>query len=404
VTDEKLQKDKPAPPRPERSGKSLTIPAGRLAGSVQCLNCGTRLQGPFCYYCGQPDKNFMRFFPVLLREFLEDFLELDSRFTRTMKPLLFLPGKLTRDYLDGRRFRYTPPIRLYIFSSMAFFILAAMLAGSAVTIKSSDLSDTGIVTALSIESADPEKLEKVREALDQLDPELAEKVDLAIRESMATPESRPADEPKVDSESFGLTVDLGDEEEDEDDKISFNDKPWDKETNPLIIPLMPDFVNDWINDEIEESPQKGKEIEANPNLIIDKIFEVLPVTMFILLPLVALLLKFWYLFAGKFYIEHLILALHNHSFLFVVFLLSMAINSLAGWREPNEEGWITTAANIFNVTMIAWIPIYFLLSLKRVYQQSWKLTVAKYFVISLSYLILLSLATSVAAVMSFVLL
>ena len=314
----------------------------------------------------------MRFFPVLLREFLEDFLELDSRFTRTMKPLLFLPGKLTRDYLDGRRFRYTPPIRLYIFSSMAFFILAAMLAGSAVTIKSSDLSDTGIETVLSIESADPD--------------------------------SPPADEPEVDSESFGLTVDLGDEEEYEDDAISFNNKPWDKETNPLIIPLMPDFVNDWINDEIEESPQKGKEIEANPNLIIDKVFEVLPVTMFILLPLVALLLKFWYLFAGKYYIEHLILALHNHSFLFVVFLLSMIINSLAGWREPNEEGWITTAANIFNVTMIAWIPIYFLLSLKRVYQQSWKLTVAKYFVISLSYLILLSLATSVAAVMSFVLL
>jgi len=405
VTDEKLQKDKPAPPRPEQSGKSLTIPASRLAGSVRCLNCGTPLEGPFCYYCGQPDKNFMRFFPVLLREFLEDFLELDSRFTRTMKPLLFLPGKLTRDYLDGRRFRYTPPIRLYIFSSMAFFILAAMLAGGAVTIDSNDLSDTGIGTALSIESADPEKLEKVREALDQLDPELAEIVDLAIRESMATPESRPADEPEVDSESFGLTVDdLGDEEEDEDDTISFNDKPWDKETNPLIIPLMPDFVNDWINDEIEESPQKGKEIEANPNLIIDKVFEVLPVTMFILLPLVALLLKFWYLFAGKYYIEHLILALHNHSFLFVVFLLSMIINSLAGWREPNEEGWITTAANIFNVTMIAWIPIYFLLSLKRVYQQSWKLTVAKYFVISLSYLILLSLATSVAAVMSFVLL
>ncbi len=346
----------------------------------------------------------MRFFPVLLREFLEDFLELDSRFTRTMKPLLFLPGKLTRDYLDGRRFRYTPPIRLYIFSSMAFFILAAMLAGSAVTIDASGVSESENGPVIYLGSADSEKLDEAREALDQVDPDVAELVDLAIRESMATPESRPTDEPEVDSKSFGLTVDLGDEEEDEDDKISFNDKPWDKETNPLIIPLMPDFVNDWINDEIEESPQKGKEIEANPNLIIDKVFEVLPVTMFILLPLVALLLKFWYLFAGKYYIEHLILALHNHSFLFVVFLLSMAINSLAGWREPNEEGWITTAANIFNVTMIAWIPIYFLLSLKRVYQQSWKLTVAKYFVISLSYLILLSLATSVAAVMSFVLL
>jgi len=404
MTDENSQKEPSVPPRPEGPVTSLTIPPRRLAGSVRCLNCGTLLEGPFCYYCGQPDKNFMRFFPVLIREFLEDFLELDSRFTRTMKPLLFLPGKLTRDYLDGRRFRYSPPLRLYIFSSMIFFILAATLAGGAITIDSSDLSDTGLGTALSIDSADPEKLEKVREALDQLDPELAEKVDLAIRESTATPESRPADEPEADSKSHGITVDLGDEEDGEDDSININGEPWDKETNPLIIPLMPDFVNAWVNDEIEESPQKGKEIEANPNLIIDKVFEVLPVTMFILLPLVALLLKFWYLFAGKYYIEHLILALHNHSFLFVVFLLIMVLNSLAGWREPTEEGWITTAANMFNVTMLGWVPIYFLLSLKRVYQQGWTMTMAKYFVISLSYLILLALATSVVAVMSFVLL
>ncbi len=88
----------------------------------------------------------------------------------------------------------------------------------------------------------------------------------------------------------------------------------------------------------------------------------------------------------------------------MVFLLIMVLNSLAGWREPTEEGWITTAANIFNVTMVAWVPVYFLLSLKRVYQQSWTMTVAKYCVISLSYLILLSLTTVVAAVLSFVLL
>ena len=38
-------------------------------------------------------------------------------------------------------------------------------------------------------------------------------------------------------------------------------------------------MNDWVNDEIEESPLKGKEIEANPNLTIDKVFDVLPVTL-----------------------------------------------------------------------------------------------------------------------------
>ncbi len=257
----------------------------------------------------------MRFFPVLLREFLEDFLELDSRFMRTLKPLLFKPGKLTRDYLDGKRFRYTPPIRLYIFSSMAFFILAAMLAGNVITIDGRDLSDTGIGAALSTDAADSERLEKVREALEPVEPGLAEKVDLTIRESMATTEPQPTDEPEVDGKSHGFIVNLADEIEDDDDTININGEPWDRETNPLIISWMPDFVNDWINDEIEESPQKGKEIEANPNLILDKIFDVFPVTMFILLPLAALLLKFWYLFAGKYYIEHLILALHNHSFL-----------------------------------------------------------------------------------------
>ncbi len=350
MTDANLQKEKPVPPRPEYPGKSLTIQPRRLAGSAQCLNCGTSLEGPFCYYCGQPDKNFMRFFPVLLREFLEDFLELDSRFMRTMKPLLFLPGKLTRDYLDGRRFRYTPPLRLYIFSSMIFFVLAATLAGDAIKIDGRDLSDSGIGPVLSIDAANPEK------------------------------------------------------PEDDDDIININGEQWDKETNPLIIPLMPDFVNDWVNDEIEESPQKGKEIEANPNLIVDKVFDVLPVTMFVLLPLAALLFKFWYLFARKYYIEHLILALHNHSFLFVIFLLSMVLNSRAGWLEPTEEGPITTTVSWVNMAIYAWIPVYFLLSLKRVYQQSWSMTVAKYFVISLSYLILLSVTTSVAAIMSFVLL
>ena len=372
MTDENLQK--PVPPRPEGPRKSLTIPQKRLAGSTQCLNCGTALKGPFCYYCGQPDKNFMRFFPALLREFMEDFLELDSRFTRTMKPLLFLPGKLTRDYLDGKRFRYTPPLRLYIFSSMVFFILAAMLAGDAITIDVSGLADNGIGPVLSTDAADPEKLEKNRKALDQVDPGLAKELDLA-------------------NEAVG-----------DDDVININGEPWDKETNPLIIPLMPDFVNDWVNDEIEESPLKGKEIEANPNLIIDKVFDVLPVTMFVLLPLVALLFKFWYLFARKYYIEHLILALHNHSFVFVIFLLSMLSDSFAGWFEPSGAGPVTTTVSWISTAILAWIPVYFLLSLKRVYRQGWTMTLAKYFVISLSYLILLALTTAVAALLSFVLL
>lgn len=88
--------------------KAFTLSARRLAGSPACLNCATALMGPFCHYCGQPDKNLMRFFPALVRDLLGDVVDFDSRFMRTLKPLLFRPGKLTRDYLDGRRFRLFP--------------------------------------------------------------------------------------------------------------------------------------------------------------------------------------------------------------------------------------------------------------------------------------------------------
>lgn len=349
-------------------GKSLTIASDRLAGSEACLNCGTPLQGPFCYYCGQPDKNMMRFFPALLRELLEDTLDFDSRFARTLKPLLLKPGKLTRDYLEGRRFRYVPPLRLYIFSSIAFFFLAATLTSGAITVSTSEDDEPTVNQQLSAEDQ-----ARVDEALKKVDPSIAEEFTQAMNEE-------------------------------DDDRIRFNDRDWDRETNPLIIPLMPDRINNWVNDEIEKSPEKGRQIEDNPNLITDKIFDVLPVTMFILLPMVALLFKFWYLFAKKYYVEHLIFALHNHSFLFVLFLIMMLAKSFADWQDPSEEGLLSTAVSWFIAALWIWIPIYLLVSLKRVYQQRWLLTIGKFSCIGVSYLMLLGLATVIVALTSFVLL
>lgn len=367
--------------------KSLTIKPQRLAGSDTCLNCGTPLQGPFCHYCGQPDKRLVRFFPVLIREFFEDFLELDSRFTRTMRPLLFQPGRLTRDYLDGRRYRYTPPIRLFIFSSMLFFILAATLASNAIQVGNvriydddSDivtLSDRGQLARL------PEEVRK--EVEDELERERAQ-----AEQAWEGARDRSApDEPEAPTE--------------DDFPIKFNDEEWDRETNPLIIPGMPDSFNEWINDEIEKSPQKAKEIEENPNIIVDKIFELLPATMFIMLPIVALLFKFWYLFARKYYIEHLIHALHNHAFLFVVLTITLLNNAFINWRvSSGGESWHHLAW--LNIAIYTWIPIYLLVSLKTVYRQGWFLTVCKYFVIGISYIVLLTLVTTVVALLGFLLL
>lgn len=369
--------------------RSLTLSAARLAGSDACMNCGTPLQGPFCHYCGQPDKNLVRFFPVLVRELLEDFVDFDSRFVRTLKPLLFKPGKLTRDYLDGKRFRYVPPLRLYIFSSITFFFLAAILSIDFVEV-GKEVNDDPAVPAVHISATEKEELQQALEGLENVRPGLAEEVTRKIEEAEAEkPVENGAEAKSAIPEDF---------------TFNFNGEPWDRETNPLIIPLLPDRVNDWINDEIENSPQKGREIEKNPDLIRDKFLEMMPATMFVLLPVVALLFKFWYLFAGKYYVEHLIFALHNHSFIFVLMIITMLLTTFVEWREPAGEGPLTSVMIILNIVVYTWIPAYLLLALRRVYQQGWWMSVAKFSVIGMSYLVLLIMAGIFAAVLSFLLL
>jgi hypothetical protein len=91
-----------------------------------CENCGTVLNGPFCSQCGQRAIS-----PVVsLRQFASDVLDglfsVDSRIWRTILPLLFQPGSLTRDYLAGRRERYLPPFRTYLIMSLLFFMIASV--------------------------------------------------------------------------------------------------------------------------------------------------------------------------------------------------------------------------------------------------------------------------------------
>jgi hypothetical protein len=360
---------------------SLSLRAEKLAGSTKCLNCGTELKGPFCYFCGQPDRNFMRFFPVLLRDLMEDLLDLDSRFVRTMKPLLFKPGRLTRDYMEGRRFRYAPPMRLYIFSSIVFFLLAAVISSDAVSI-GGVFDENGNIQ---IAEAPVAGQQKVEEALNKLPPDVRKEldVDAIVAEAQGQKQS-----------SAGLKV----------EEIQFNDEPWNRETNPVDIKWFPDWLNDRINDEIEESPQKAEQINANPNLIIDKVFDILPATMFILLPVVALIFKFWYLFAKRYYIEHLIFALHNHAFLFVSLTLILLASLSEALFTRNGYTEAATAANWVMIVIGVWIPVYLLISLRVVYKQNWPLTIGKFSFIGMSYMTLLVMVTSGVAIASFVLL
>ena len=91
---------------------------------TECLNCATKLQGRYCHGCGQSTDDHHRSIGHLLWEAVEGITHLDGRLANTVPALLFHPGKLARDYIEGRRMRHVPPFRLFLVSLLIFMFAA----------------------------------------------------------------------------------------------------------------------------------------------------------------------------------------------------------------------------------------------------------------------------------------
>lgn len=120
------------------------------------------------------------------------------------------------------------------------------------------------------------------------------------------------------------------------------------------------------------------------------IFNALPPAMLVSLPLFALLLKFTYISRRRLYVEHLIVALHSHAFIFLSLLLLALLGLLGYWLAP-RVGWAGAPLHGLRVAIGIWLPLYLLLMQKRVYGQGWLVTVLKYGFVGTCYSILLFL-------------
>ena len=120
--------DEPAAPRDVAVPESSAIVADASAVvPVRCKNCDAMLLGRFCANCGQAADVHVPTTRELLHELLEGVTHSDSRLWRTLTTLWFKPGKLTEEFVAGRRVAYLPPFRLYLVLSILFFLLASFV-------------------------------------------------------------------------------------------------------------------------------------------------------------------------------------------------------------------------------------------------------------------------------------
>ena len=93
----------------------------------QCLNCGLVFEVPdeFCPRCGQENHQRIKSIRIFLVDSFKDVVDIDSRFYRSIAPFLFKPGRLTSEYISGRRKHFVQPIRLYLVLSFIYFFVSS---------------------------------------------------------------------------------------------------------------------------------------------------------------------------------------------------------------------------------------------------------------------------------------
>src|SRR5690554_1319742 len=100
----------------------------KLRGNKKCLNCGYLVRKRYCPKCGQENIETRQSFHYLFTHFIEDLVHYDGSFWKTLKAILFKPGELTKEYLQGKRKKYVPPVKLYIFVSFFVFFVGGLVS------------------------------------------------------------------------------------------------------------------------------------------------------------------------------------------------------------------------------------------------------------------------------------
>ena len=327
---------------------------------THCENCGAPLTGHYCAQCGQAAVDYRRSFRHVIADVLESFLNWDSKFFATIALLIFKPWRLTNEFLTGKRVRYVNPLRLYLLASILFFF--------AVNYGARDLRfEPG-----KLGSKDRAELEADLKKAD-LPPAAREELQALLRESSPS----PAPSPTADVASPSPAPETGKERVEygkigERPFVVFDSKA--KSATPF---------ERWIEGRAKE---KMGEHGTKMGLFIATLFSNLPYMMLCCIPLFAFVLKILYIRRHIFYIDHLIYALHIHTFAYTgIMLIVLATIGLTRFAPGPIAGWIIALLWIAFVVQI-------FLSIRRVYRQGWFFSIFKFLFGGFVYLIVLAAA------------
>ncbi|RWY50145.1 DUF3667 domain-containing protein [Mucilaginibacter gilvus] len=346
---------------------------------TDCLNCGTELQGNFCHKCGQENLQMKESFGHMINHAVSDYFHFDYQFFHTLKPLFAKPGKLTVDYLEGRRAQYLHPVKMYIFISLIFFVLFFKQNGHEIVKEVPSNKSTRVLADTikhnlakdidSDKSLTPADKAKIKQTINKFVPGAVKTIDTVqiAKAKSPAPAAKLAD---PDPKDYNGGIMLMDNKNDPDSYPEYL-----AQQNKLTEAQRDGIFTGYIKKKSYSWKSQGKN---GLEMFREGLQHNAPKMMFLLLPLFAFILSIAFRKNRKFYVEHIIYAIHLHCFLFLFLAAEIVLKLIipATWESVIE---------ILDLVAFLGVTYYVYRSLRVVYNRSRWRTVSKMIGVSLAY-------------------
>ncbi|HZF26090.1 MAG TPA: DUF3667 domain-containing protein [Steroidobacteraceae bacterium] len=297
---------------------------------------------------------------ALFHDVLHDLAHLDSRVWRTLVALLFQPGRLTNEFIVGRRTFYLPPFRLYVVLSLVYFLLPSFSHKTAF-----DIDDNNKVVVTDMNSKEGQQA--IRDAMQELKHEFGGAkggIDTSPK-APAPPTAAPApadakvrhpvDYTRPDTEPFLQDVDCTTAKTD-----LFGGK------------------SGWLQPRLVQGCEHLKTVSERD--FMRALRNNFPKMMFIFLPLIALVSLVLYVFRRRTYVEHLLFYVHFHAFAFLLLTLQGIVTAILGLT-----GHFSFVAGLVSFATFVYLFVYLFKAMRSVYHQGRLMTTLKYVAVLTAY-------------------
>ncbi|MEM7185852.1 MAG: DUF3667 domain-containing protein [Bacteroidota bacterium] len=388
---------------------SSQLPAtskGRKAAKyrgAECLNCGTPLDlsDVYCSYCGQLNTTKSLSLKDFFGEFIGSIITYDSRFRYTVKDLLFRPGVITRNYVQGQRLKYANPFRFFLSVSIIFFLIQGLITtfGSEDSVFGSGDSEGKEFT-----------IERDGNNFNFVPVDVAEvKVDSVLAANGVVLDSSLQKEIKSNTEKLDSIIKANKAKKNDtvEKKIYYTEAELDsmnwanrtverftmyykfyQETdikNPGKALDSLGHENSKYNRWAYQKNRAFEQIQENPADFLGYLMSKVPFFVFFFTPLYAMF--FWLIYSKKkyTYMEHMIFIFHIFSFVFLALLVSMIPDQIMG-------------TDILSGLLFGIIgPFYFYKALRNFYKENRLITIVKFIFLNFVFFV----SANIAAILFF---